>query len=184
MKKVLFLAVLLLMSVAPTLNASAQEDNASQPRQRSQYSGRGAQQRMDPAKMLENRVNQMAKKYNLDDKQKEKIMALYKEQMTPKKKDGEQNRMDFRNMTEEQREAMKKEREERTAQFDAKIKKILTDEQYQQYKEDQKNRQNRGFGNNGNGRNRSMGNDNANGQKRQRPERPQKSIKAENMIRN
>ena len=99
---------------------------------------------MDPAKMAEMRTNMMVKRYDLNDKQKAELLELNKQglgQMGQKQMG--QQRPDFRKMTDEQRAAMKKEREAKEAKYDAALKKIFSSKQYKAYSKDKKNRQER-----------------------------------------
>ena len=103
--------------------------------------------RMDMSKMAEMRTNQMVKKYGLNDEQAQQLLALNQEQVKNMGQRQRGNRVKPREMTDEQRAQLKKEREQREATYEEALQKILTEKQYKQYLKDKKNRQNRAGGN-------------------------------------
>ena len=93
--------------------------------------GQGGQ-RFDPAQMAQRRADMMKETLKLTDKQYEEVLAMYKEESAQMQGGQPQQGMD--------REQMQKQREERRAAQDAKLKKILTDEQYKTWTEQQNRR--------------------------------------------
>ena len=84
-------------------------------------------------------IEQMTKELNLTDKQQSEIKAIFEARMA----EFDKNREAMKEKKEEMkanRETMKAEMEKQRAEDDAKIKAILTTEQYTKYQELQKNR--------------------------------------------
>ena len=86
--------------------------------------GKGARI-FNPEKMAERRAEAMAKELDLSNKQKEKVLALLKEDMKDR---GLMNGQPGKK-TKEERQAQKERREK----FDKSLKKILTSKQYEKY---------------------------------------------------
>ncbi len=128
MKNVMKLLVAGMMLVAGSFVSMAQPGGG-------RPGGQGGRQ-FDPAQMAQRRADMMKETVKLTDEQYAKVLALYKEEseaMQKQMQSGERPRMD--------REAMQKQREEQ----DAKLKAILTEEQFKTWTEAQQNRRG-GFG--------------------------------------
>ena len=120
MKNVLKLLVAGVMLVAGSFVSMAQPGGG-------RPGGQGGRQ-FDPAQMAQRRADMMKQTVKLTDEQYAKVLALYKEEseaMQKQMQSGERPRMD--------REAMQKQREEQ----DAKLKAILTEEQFKTWTEAQ-----------------------------------------------
>jgi Spy/CpxP family protein refolding chaperone len=129
MKNVMKLLVAGMMLVAGSFVSMAQPGGG-------RPGGQGGRQ-FDPAQMAQRRADMMKETVKLTDEQYAKVLALYKEEseaMQKQMQSGERPRMD--------REAMQKQREEQ----DAKLKAILTEEQFKTWTEAQQNRMLRGMG--------------------------------------
>lgn len=158
MKK-LFVAVMAFAAlVMAPVSMNAQGERPDSTRQ-----GDPRMQRMDPAKMIEQRVKQMTERYGLDEDQQEKLTALYEEQQEKMKErmgqggpqggpqQGGPQQGERKELTEEQRDSIQAAFKAEQEAFDASIKEILTEEQYTKYKEDEANRQQRRQGQPGEG---------------------------------
>lgn len=103
--------------------------------------------RPDQAAMIQGRTDHMAEKYGLDETQKSKLLELNKE-FFGKMRHGKMDRGKMRRpeLSESQKqemearkkamEARKKEMDENRAAYEAGLKSILTEEQFQAYKKD------------------------------------------------
>lgn len=137
---------------------------------------RGARPQMNPEQMAKMRTERMVKNYGLNDDQKKQLETLFKEQaaqmkgqrIRPLPKDSlkamtKAERKAYREKMDKDREAMKADREKRQAEYEAKIKSILTAEQYAKYQKDEEAmKQRRQMGPRG-GRGQGMGNSNRGG---------------------
>lgn len=134
MKKLfLMVSALFLMSIVPA-QLSAQENGDNHV---SEQVERKDRPKMDPAKMVENRVQRMAKEYSLTNEQQQKLVALFKEQMQDRKGG---RRGGFREMSKEQRDSMQTAMKAQREKLEIGLKQILTSEQYAQYTKDVKAR--------------------------------------------
>lgn len=130
MKNVLKLLVAGMMLVAGSFVSMAQPGGQG---------GRGGQdgRQFDPAQMAQRRADEMKEAVKLTDEQYAKVLAMYKEEseaMQKQMQSGQRPQMD--------REAMQKQREEQ----DAKLKAILTEEQFKTWTEAQQNMRRQGPG--------------------------------------
>ncbi len=114
--------------------------------------------KMDKTEMIKKRTDDAVKRYGLNDTQAQQLQALnekYADKMGPGPRGGRRgggDRQDMRQRpdsaqkqqpTDEQREQMKKQREERKAvieAYDAELSKILTEDQLKAYKADREKR--------------------------------------------
>ncbi len=88
---------------------------------------------MDPQQMAEGMTNHMAQEYKLSDDQKKQVLVINQEFI---KKMGEQMANGPQGDREEMMKTMRAAREE----YNGKLQKIMTEEQYKKYQEDEKNR--------------------------------------------
>ncbi len=131
MKKFLFMAMAAIMMVLVPTQMNAQ--NKKQPSKNGSNKTQCDRQ-MDPEKMAEGRVKQMAESLNLSGDQQTKLLKLFKDNAPKCDKNNKGEKP-----CKEQCEKDKKNCQNGMNKLDAEIKKILTEEQYAQYqKEEQK----------------------------------------------
>lgn len=109
-------------SVFESVKDSARVENKPVPRNK-----KGQKKDFSPEKMAERRAENMAKNLGLNDSQKEKVLALFKEEA----KNAEQMNQQTKKEMDKRREEMKERREK----MDKSLKEILTEEQYKKYVE-------------------------------------------------
>lgn len=125
MKKI----ALLIIAAAAVTVLSAQQTNTNTNKRRNQNSEQQDRQ-FDPKAAAERRTEQLSKELNLTDAQKEKVNALYLEQINnsprPDRNSGERP-------SEAEMTKMREQMQQNRKQFDADMKTILTEEQYTKY---------------------------------------------------
>lgn len=158
MKKILFA---LLLAIVSTSSVMAQ-DNFQRGNRQGFGGQRGDRPRMTPEQMAEQRTKQMVERYNLNDEQAQKLAALNKEMMQPRER---QAQNDSVRQARPRREGGQMGPQNGNRQrgwgnmggfgeeYAAKLKEILTPEQYAKYEEDMqqmRNRMRQGQGQRGN----------------------------------
>lgn len=135
--------VLAFVSALVTTKALAQDDSQKKEGER----------KFDPTEMIQKHTERMAEQYGLDEKQTEKLLELNKEyagkmrpmgrppRMKPPK-EGENEQMapptEQERPSKEQMDEMRKKMEEDRNAYNAKLKEIMTDEQYAKFEQEQK----------------------------------------------
>ena len=102
---------------------------------------RGGNRQMDPKQRAENMTERMVKEYSLNDTQKQKLLEAnlaFVEKMSAPQKDANGKR---EKMSNEDREKMRAEMKKNREDYDAKLKEILTKEQYDTYTKKQAERE-------------------------------------------
>ncbi len=125
MKKIITISMCLMM-MAAAVQVSAQNNDGPQ-QQREQ---------MSLEDMAKQRADRMKEQLSLTDDQYAKVLELNKEQAKNMKP---MSREDRENMSDEQREAFRDEMRKAREDYNAKVKEILTDEQYKKYEENSMN---------------------------------------------
>lgn len=131
MKKLLFMMMCATMMVMSTTQADAQ---------RQRHMGRRSndttqvRRQWDPAKMAEMRVQHMTERYKLTAKQQTALKELFQQQAQTQRPNMPRGKRP--KLTKEQRDSINTARKAQTEKFEADMKKILSKEQYAQYKKD------------------------------------------------
>ena len=149
-----FIYLLAMMFTLNCFNTNAQEDKRE-----------GNGKKIDRTEMMKKRVDRMAERYGLDEKQAQQLLELntkYEGKMMP---NGMRPRMRRGNNangqgndapsvaerpSKEQMEAMREEMKKNREEYDAALKQIMTSEQYAKYEQDRKDMMSKR--NNANGR--------------------------------
>ncbi|NDV65130.1 DUF4890 domain-containing protein [Bacteroides sp. 224] len=134
MKKITFLIVIALMTTATVM--------AQGPRR----GGQGQQRERDPKAQAERMTERMAKEYSLNEEQKKQLSELNLTMTQEMSKKAEENAKKEKKNKEAKSKEVEKQREARKAQMDdynTKLKKILTEEQYNDYIKKREERQKR-----------------------------------------
>lgn len=119
MKKIVFLAATLFMFFA--ISANAQQ--------------RGPREHMTPEQQATRMVERLTEELKLDENQQKELQTYFTEQFQKRQEEFEKNRP-----TPENREAMREKMEKEREATDAKLKEVLTEEQYNTYKANEEKR--------------------------------------------
>ena len=119
MKKIVFLAATLFMFFA--ISANAQQ--------------RGPREHMTPEQQVTRMVERLTEELKLDENQQKELQTYFTEQFQKRQEEFEKNRP-----APEDREAMREKMEKEREATDAKLKEVLTEEQYKTYKANEEKR--------------------------------------------
>ncbi len=119
MKKIVFLAATLFMFFA--ISANAQQ--------------RGPREHMTPEQQATRMVERLTEELKLDENQQKELQTYFTEQFQKRQEEFEKNRP-----APEDREAMREKMEKEREATDAKLKEVLTEEQYKTYKANEEKR--------------------------------------------
>lgn len=119
MKKIVFLAATLFMFFA--ISANAQQ--------------RGPREHMTPEQQATRMIERLTEELKLDENQQKELQTYFTEQFQKRQEEFEKNRP-----TPENREAMREKMEKEREATDAKLKEVLTEEQYNTYKANEEKR--------------------------------------------
>ena len=119
MKKIVFLAATLFMFFA--ISANAQQ--------------RGPREHMIPEQQATRMIERLTEELKLDENQQKELQTYFTEQFQKRQEEFEKNRP-----APENREAMREKMEKEREATDAKLKEVLTEEQYNTYKANEEKR--------------------------------------------
>lgn len=119
MKKIVFLAATLFIFFA--ISANAQQ--------------RGPREHMTPEQQATRMVERLTEELKLDENQQKELQTYFTEQFPKRQEEFEKNRP-----APENREAMREKMEKEREATDAKLKEVLTEEQYNTYKANEEKR--------------------------------------------
>lgn len=119
MKKIVFLAATLFMFFAICLNAQQ----------------RGPREHMTPEQQATRMIERLTEELKLDENQQKELQTYFTEQFQKRQEEFEKNRP-----TPEDRETMREKMEKEREATDAKLKEVLTEEQYNTYKANEEKR--------------------------------------------
>lgn len=119
MKKIVFLAATLFIFFA--ISANAQQ--------------RGPREHMTPEQQATRMVERLTEELKLDENQQKELQTYFTEQFQKRQEEFEKNRP-----APENREAMREKMEKEREATDAKLKEVLTEEQYKTYKTNEEKR--------------------------------------------
>lgn len=134
MKKIFGIALCAAIIVG-TASVSAQARGQRQQQQPQQQTQQQTQQQRTPEEMAKQRADRMKEQLSLTGAQYEKVLALEKERAAQMNQSGARTREDWTKMTDEQRTQMREKMREAQEAHNAKLKKILTEEQFTKYRE-------------------------------------------------
>ena len=136
MKRIIGIAMCLMM-MAGAAQVSAQRKNQRNDKQKTEQGD--DRQQPSAEDMAKRQADRMKELLSLTDEQYAKVLELNEEQARQRANTAPASRENMQNMTDEQREARREEMKKVREGYDAKLKEILTDEQYLKYVESRNN---------------------------------------------
>lgn len=138
MKRILAIAMCLALTAAAA-QVSAQNRGGNNRQSSERGNPPSERQQRTPEEMAKMRADRMKEQLELTDAQHAQVLELFKEQMENRSANMSMSREEREKLTEEQRAERREEMQKMRDEQDAKLKEILTAEQFAKYEENRRN---------------------------------------------